>query len=258
MAEMIETERGRHGGAGAVLAALAIGMAASPASADAAMAAPVSAPATPPAIRPWFLCDSIDQPYGYAVTGGESGAPVHVLVIDKRQGSLADRNYTLGRADPGAGNIWYPLSGGKAGDVLHAINKGMIDDPATATTPLFTSVTIDGRTGSCRWMKRTLFQAFTKRRSILVRRDDDGRLVYESFNYRGGTGNILHPDGVERTNPPSLRIIGGKGGGGDYVFANRGYEYRISAGASGGSLSVVRAGKVIQREPLLVSLIGRQ
>jgi hypothetical protein len=226
-------------------------------SAGAAGAAPgVRTMIAAPQPRPgWFVCDSVDTPW--AVLVGPVAKGTSTITLDsKKDGTATTARYTVGRADPGAGQIYYALSrNGREVGNLHAVNPGMLD-PSLPPPLNFTSVSIGDRRLSCRLVNHVQLIAVTARRGVTVTREGKA-LVYRSYNF-AGAGPVEHPDGVQRTNAPSLRIAGGtrtggEGGAAGFRFANAGYTYTITlpAGTAPGTLGVTRAGRTILKEKLL-------
>ncbi|TVV73277.1 hypothetical protein [Sphingomonas solaris] len=206
----------------------------------------------------WFLCDGIDAPFVALVGKPDAAGSVRIGLLDKNRpgASVTVRSYGLGRADPGAGQVYWSLTqGGRDAGNLHAFNPGAFGDPAAVRTPPFTSMALGDSRFQCRWRANTRLIAVAARRTLLVREDAAGRLIYESFDY-AARPPIEQPDGVQRTTRASQRVTGGReagaGGATTFAFANAGYGYVITVPATGpASLAISRGGRVIQRETLL-------
>jgi hypothetical protein len=211
-----------------------------------------------PARNGWFVCDSITGPYAlFAGSGagvGGTGGTSLITLLDRRTGRFDTRSYQVGPGDPGAGQIHYSLSlGGKEVGNVHAVNPAMIDDDG-ATVPTVTSVTLGDRQLDCRWLAHTRFIGLDSRRSVVVTETPQG-LVYEAFSFKT-RGPVTNPDGVQRSNKPTLRLVDGTemtGTLSGFRFANAGYVYFIQRPKSGeaAALIVTHHGKLVQSEKLV-------
>jgi hypothetical protein len=135
----------------------------------------------PPA--PWFICDAIDAPV--LLVFEREGAVAHVAQYDKPNGALIQRtDYAIGVEDAGMGSIYTTLmqNGAEAG-TIRQINPGMLETPASAYTTPFSSVRLGEREITCRWLPRTRLMGFTGRRTIVVHEDQDGDLIYTSYDF---------------------------------------------------------------------------
>ena len=199
-----------------------------------------------------FLCDSLDRPEVLALTVPNAERRAQLVTIPKADRPPSARAVTVGRGDPGAGNIYYPLtSGGQSVGLVHAINAGILPDQ---TTPGVSSVKVDGTTHECRWAPNTRILAVTPRRTVLITgRAGQGQLRYRTFNDRARLAP-LKTASPERGTEASLDLTGGRERGGAYAFRNGGYEYRLDPKAA--TLTVARDGKAIQTEPLLAWTVG--
>lgn len=204
----------------------------------------------------WLVCDSVDSGWA-ALVGRLSASRVSAItLVAKATGAAATASYKVGPPDPGAGQIFYSLTrnGADAGN-LHAVNPGLID-PSLPEPLNFTSISIDGHELGCRLVDNIRLMAVTARRGVTVTRAN-GHLVYRSFNF-ANPGAVVNPDGVQKTNVPSLQINNGTvsyaaGGAATFRFVNGSYLYRIAlpAGTAVGRLTVVRGGRTILSERLL-------
>jgi hypothetical protein len=216
----------------------------------------------PPA---WFLCDGIDRPAAMIVGLPDAASNITIISLDKANpGHHSQASFRLGQPDPGAGQVYWPLTtgGGAEAGYLRAFNPGMIEDPASATTATFTEIKIGETTTSCRWRPGILLEALGARRSYLVTREA-GQLVYRTFNYAQAAAAQPLPDsGPARTTPPSLEIRGGTETttptGRLYVFENNSYRYTVEIGADHrGAVMVVKAGRQVAAEPFQAYTIAK-
>lgn len=175
---------------------------------------PAQTVATAPA--PWFICDATSAPM-VLVFGAQANGTTEVVQYDKPNGALVQRtSYTLGDGDGAAGSVYTPLiqNGAEAGHV-RAINAGVLETPGSEYTPVYSSVRIGARDIACRWMPRTRLMGFTGRRTIVVSEDQDGDLLYHSYDFasaaqaqpidiaengRTTTFSLEARDGAETTN----------------------------------------------------------
>lgn len=203
-------------------------------------------PAPPP---PWFICDAVDAPTVLVVSRPDARREVTILRIDK-----ADLHppvaalYVLGAEDPGAGSVTQTLSrdGAEAGFIRSA-NPGMLDKPQEATTAPVLSVKLDESSLSCRWLARTRLFGLTTGRTVLVTDADDGPML-RTFDFKDPRGRTqTNPDGAQRSNPPTLRIAGGKADGDRFTFANAGYGYVVD----GHRFAVTQGGQPTSDEPFV-------
>jgi hypothetical protein len=178
-----------------------------------------------------------------------------ITIVSRGTGKVVTRRYGVGTAEAGMSQLHYPLTlAGRAAGDLHYVQPAVLADPATARTPTFTSVTLDGRTMGCRWVANTVFTGLTARRSFLV--TEDGRqIVYRSFDV-ADEGPVVQTAGLGRSNAATLTVRGGvrsrAGTTTRFRFANRGYRYDVLVPDTGAArVSVSRGGRVIQTETLL-------
>lgn len=146
-------------------------------------------PPAPPETRaeappsPWFICDAIDAPV--LLVFNRDGATARVTQYDKPNGAVVQTTtYDIGAQEGGAGSVYTTLmqNGTEAG-AIRQINPGMLEAPASAFTAHFSSVRIGEREISCRWLPRTRLMGFTGRRTIVVHEDQDGDLIYTSYDF---------------------------------------------------------------------------
>lgn len=145
---------------------------------------PLPGPEQTAAAAPWFICDATEAPV-VLVFGARANGVTEVVQYDKPNGALVQRtSYTIGEGEGAAGSVYTALlqSGADAGHVRQ-INSGMLENPASAYTPAYSSVRIGERDIACRWMPRTRLMGFTGRRTIVVSEDQDGDLLYHSYDF---------------------------------------------------------------------------
>lgn len=144
---------------------------------------PLPAPAENAVAAPWFICDAIDAPV--LLVFERDGATARVAQYDKPNGAIIQRTeYQIGAEEGAAGSVYTTLiqNGAEAGSVRQ-INPGVLETPGAAYTPFYSSVRLDDREISCRWMPRTRLMGFTGRRTIVVSEDGDGGLMYHSYDF---------------------------------------------------------------------------
>lgn len=180
--------------------------------------APPPAPATVNAT--WFICDATNAPVILAFE--RDGTTARVAQYEKPTGAIVQRTeYTIGGEEGAMGSVYTTLlqNGAEAGAVRQ-VNPGMLETPAAAYTLPFTSVRIGERDLSCRWMPRTRLMGFTGRRTIVVSEDQDGDLLYHSYDFasaaeaqaldvsengRTTTFSLEARDGQEQVGPTDAR-----------------------------------------------------
>jgi hypothetical protein len=209
----------------------------------------------------WFVCDGIDRPVAYVATRADATGRITLTRIDKASGERTTTAYTIGRDDPGAGQIHNALiqDGREVGDI-HRFNPGMAPDGVRATTPTVTSLTLDGIATQCRWLGGTRLEGITARRGVSIVAVG-GQLTYRTFDF-ARPGPVLRPDGVQRMARPSLVITGGTGlrtpgGGREYRFAASGWRYVVAVSAAGAAeVRVMRGGRTVQRERFIAAVVA--
>jgi hypothetical protein len=206
----------------------------------------------------WFICDGTDSGRLFLVGLPNRARRLPILVLDKsrRTASSVDE-FDLGPPDPGAGQVYWPLTTRRTRDAgnLHAFNPGALGEPSNATTPTFGSIRLRSLHSSCRWVERTRLMGYSARRSFLITQAANGDLVYSTFDFRDAAkAKTLAPDGAQRTTTPSLTIAGGKETKDGLVFRNDGYVYTVEAAPPGrpprADVLVSKGGKLISAEAL--------
>ncbi len=207
-----------------------------------------------PARDGWFLCDAVDGPHALFAGKPDAKGMAVITLLDRRTGRFDTQTYQIGRGDPGAGQIHWSLGrGGQTVGDVHGFNTGMIEEGG-ATTPPIVDVRLDDKQLGCRWLAHTRFAGLDSRRSVVVTETPQG-LVYQSFDF-ARRGPATRPDGVQQSNKPTLRLLGGSeivGTRGGFRFANADYVYFIQLPRQGepATLVVTRAGRLVQTEALV-------
>ncbi|QGZ93469.1 hypothetical protein [Terricaulis silvestris] len=227
--------------------------------------APEPAERVAAAPAPWFICDAINAPV-VLMFGAQTNGTTEVVQYDKPNGALVQRTtYAIGEDDGAAGSVYTGLiqNGADAGHVRQ-INSGMLETPGSAYTPAYTSVRLGDRDLSCRWLPRTRLMGFTGRRTIVVSEDQDGDLLYHSYDF--ATAAQARPIDVSengRTTTFSLEARGGaettNANGATYAFrADIETDVVVSVGPDGrGSVEVRRHGPdPVQTEDLIAFVQG--
>lgn len=203
----------------------------------------------------WFVCsplDGIDQTVVGLPSKGRK-----LWVVQPLSGEPSDV-YKLGAPDPGAGQVYWPLSdaSGKEAGQLHAFNPGALGDPKAATTPTFTSIRINGAQWNCRWLEQTRLLGFSKRRVVEITSGPNG-LEYQTFDYRDAAkAKKVDIGSAQQSTTPSLDIKGGRVAGARMRFEANGYVFLVSASASDARVVVAHAGRTILNEPMVAWTIG--
>ncbi|MGE3142640.1 MAG: hypothetical protein AB7L65_04920 [Hyphomonadaceae bacterium] len=250
---------GRFGAAALALALAACGQ-------TAPTAAPAAPPPTPRAAAPgaapalWFLCDGVDAPAIFAVSQPDAQKQVIIREYDKRAAAqMREARYRVGDADPGAGNVYYPLTGENGTGYLRALNPDVLDDPSAAYTTPFIEIKLGERVVSCRWLERTRLEGFSTHRTFVVSEDADGDLIYRTYDFAdAGRAAPVALGGAQRTSVFSREVRGGAEDtgpeGARFSFSDKGYFYEIRLPEGGGAVATVtHAGAMVQNEPLIAA-----
>lgn len=211
----------------------------------------------------WFICDGIDTPtvseLGWPDARGQSRLSVYSKA---RAGVYSYRNYRVGRADPGAGQIYYALSTSgvvpATGAAPYAVGAFNTAGTPGAITPGIVTLNSAEVSGQCRWTENTRLLGFDKRRSLQVTETPGGQLTYQVWNYADPV-RVTNPDGVQRSTVPSLKIVGGSRSVTAtqevFTFQNAGYTYTVRVARqgrpAGASVSVSRGAAPVQQETLI-------
>ena len=202
----------------------------------------------------WIICDGLAAGRLYVVGLPNATRGVTVTTYDKTSTAApSSQDLTLGQPDPGAGQVYWPLTGTGGADAgnLHAINPGVLTSPVDAFTPTFTSAKIGAAETSCRWVARTRVMGFSARRTFLITQADDRTLTYQTFDFKDAAkAKPVEPDGAQRTSTPTLQIVGGHESAAGFSFENNGYTYQVEAGPAGASVTVLKGGQQVQQEAM--------
>ncbi|AWN24149.1 hypothetical protein DKM44_13690 [Deinococcus irradiatisoli] len=191
-----------------------------------------------------FWCDTPTRVL--AVTQpASSDLPQPVKLVEWTGPNMTWNAYQLGRADPGAGQVYHALT--PAGQptspnpayFIHSSNIENTQDPAYRMTHINEFKVPSGRFG-CRYKPQAAFLGATAHHSITVW-EYGGKVTYSSTN-KGGSGGVY--------------LTGGSHTGQEYRWTNQGYTYLLTLGEPGATLSVLRGGKVLSREPFLAYSIS--
>jgi hypothetical protein len=214
----------------------------------------------------WFFCDGIDAPVIYLFGDPPNDSQVRFIEYNKATGAtVRSLDLQVGEGDGAAGSIYTPLTnnGAEFGNVRET-NAAMLETPGAAYTQRFSSVQIEGRSVTCRWLPRTRVAAFTGRRSFVISEDADGDLIYTTYDFaRAANAQEVDLSDNGQSTGFSVEVRGGQESvrpdGSDYTFAGRdGFSYHISLKNDGtGQLQVLRNGAAVQSEPLTAYLVGQ-
>lgn len=224
-------------------------------------AAPPALP--PPAAGPWFICDGIDAPA--LLVFERDGDAIRVAEYDKPNGALVARHeFTAGPEEGAAGSAYTTLlRDGAAAGAVRALNPEMLETPGAAYTTPVSSVRLGQREISCRWLPRTRLMGFTQARSFVVAEDDDGDLIYTSFDFAdaaqqtridlSNAGRSTTFSAEARDGQEQMRLEGV-----EFRFAaTRAFTYVVTRARDGAaSLVVLRDGAEIQREIVIAAQQG--
>ncbi|GAM97690.1 hypothetical protein U91I_01317 [alpha proteobacterium U9-1i] len=158
----------------------------------------------------WFICDAIDAPTLFVFE--RDGDTVRVAEYDKPNGAIVTRHEFIAGAEEGAAGSVYTslLRDGADAGAVRALNPGMLETPGAAFTTPISSVRLDDRTVSCRWLPRTRLMGFTGRRTIVVHEDADGDLIYTSYDFaNAASAAAIELSDNARTTAFSLEVRGG-------------------------------------------------
>ncbi|MBB5364207.1 hypothetical protein [Deinococcus humi] len=194
-------------------------------------------------------CDTPGRVLAVTAPGGSGTA---VKLAQWVGGQLTIQNWQLGRPDPGAGQVYTPLTpvgqtpGPSPRFFIHSSNIENTADPRYRMTHINEYVVPAGRF-RCRYVPQATVLAATAKHTAIVW--ETGRTVTYASRNRDGTPGIQLTGGTHT----------GAAGRERYVWNNAGYRYVLEVGNSaqpGGSLSVLRSGRVLSREELLAYSIS--
>jgi hypothetical protein len=197
----------------------------------------------------WFVCDTTDAPLTLVAGEPGRGGALPMSLFPKAPHATAQRrDYRLGEADPGAGQIYYALSRGRrAVGTIHAVNPGMFDADTPVRLPAVTSVKLEDVQATCRLTPGARFQGFTARRSVVITGGARGAVGYRSYDLRPGAAGA---------DAPTLALDGGQesraGSGATFTFRSAGFAYVLAVPPEGvrapATLTVTRGPKRVQVE----------
>ncbi|WP_139806445.1 hypothetical protein [Deinococcus hopiensis] len=210
-------------------------------------------------VQPVFAwCDAPDrvlavtQPTKVAMTP----QPVTLLTWPKaKTGQLQRASWQLGPNDAGAGNVYVALT--PAGQMaaqtpasyVHLSNVQNVNDPAYRMTKVG-PFKLGNRIYDCRYEPQATFVGTTANRTVTVW-DSGKRTTYGTQNFNGTRGVLLRGDQTAygATTRESSRVTGFQR---VYLWTTPdGYTYRVEMTESGASVTVLKNGKVLRREPFL-------
>jgi len=213
------------------------------------------------------LCDALESPNIVAVTLPDAARKVQVYTYAKKQtGEYSFLSYALSVADPGAGNIYYPLTprdgqaiAVNAAYALRQVSTGVLENPSQALTPVWTSVKTREVNSSCRYEVNTRLMGFSSKRSYLITETPQGELRYQTFDFSSASAaQKVDGVGINRSSTPSLTLEGGSKQVTPteqiFRFANQGYSYTVRVARlgqpAGARVSVTSGGKTLVNEVL--------
>lgn len=156
-------------------------------------------------------------------------------------GSMSTSQVTVGAADPGAGQIYYPLkitAGSRNGQsgFLHTSNVENVQDPAYRMTHI-NEFKLGSDVYACRYVPQAAFLGSTNKRTVIVW-DAGDTITYATRNFDGSAG-VYVTDGKSSSGAAGL----------DYRFTTKdGYTYTLKASATTAFLTVSKGGKVLSSE----------
>jgi hypothetical protein len=165
----------------------------------------------------------------------------------------------VGPADPGAGQIYWPLIDDWGDDLgyIRAFNPGALTNPRDAFTPTITSMKYVDPPDSCRWLARTRMMGVSARRTVFVTQGVDGGFEYRTYDFKdAGTAKRIDLADAQQTTTPSLDIKGGSQSAGRFEFTHGGFTYDVTASPSGAAITVRRGSRPVQNEPLIAWTIA--
>lgn len=212
---------------------------------------------------PWFICDGIDTPSIFVMAKSGDNARVLVTEYSKTDGRPAWRaDFAIGQAEGAAGSVYTPLQRGQEGGQIRQINPGVLENPGSAYTPPFSSLTFGQRTITCRWLARTRFMGFDERRSFVVHEDADGDLIYTTYDFADAqAASPIDLAENSRTTGFSVEVRGGTEvsgpGGQEFRFENGDTLYLVAVPSVGpASVEVWRGDTQIQSQTMIAQQIG--
>ncbi|GAA5534246.1 hypothetical protein [Deinococcus aluminii] len=204
-------------------------------------------------VQPAFAwCDARDAVV--ALTTPQSGQAT-LAVWEKGRGHLLPPNTfpaTVGDPDPGAGQIYYPLTwkngAATVKGFLHTSNIENVQDPAYRMTHI-NEFRLSDLEHSCRYVPQAAFMGATNKRTVIVW-DNGKTATYATRNFDGTPG--VYVTGGQKRQQAEATV---------YEFKTEdGYTYQLKIApqeySGNAELSVLRQGQVIQTEPFLAYSIS--
>lgn len=223
---------------------------------------PLPEPPQTVASAPWFICDALNAPV-LLVFGAETNGVTEVAQYEKPSGAIVQRTtYTLGASEGAAGSSYRALlqNGAEVGHVRE-VNAGVLENPGSAYTPVYSSVRLGERELSCRWMPRTRFMGFTGRRTIVVSEDADGDLLYHSYDFANAAeAQQIDVSENGRTSTFSAEVRGGTEeatpNGVTFTFTSGQFAYLVESRADRTAELNVSGMRAPQREQFVTYVLG--
>ncbi|MFC4638285.1 hypothetical protein [Deinococcus hohokamensis] len=179
-------------------------------------------------------------------------------VQDKGKGQLGPVHSfpaTLGDPEPGAGQVYVPLSwkngAATVQGFLHTSNVENVNDPAYRMTHV-NEFRLSDVTHRCRYVPQAAFFGVTSKRTVIVW--ENGKTsTYATRNFDGTPGVWIQGEpmahGVITRDADSGRVVGFQRV--SLWPAPGGYRYQLEVTEEGATLKVMRNNRTLQIEPLL-------
>jgi hypothetical protein len=213
--------------------------------------------AAPPGVTR-FICDAIDAPTIVVARASADGSVTLREFDQTRAEFVADLHASTTESEGAAGSVFTTfMDGATHVATVRALNPDVLEEPSEAYTAPVADVRLGERAMTCRWLARTRLAGFTTRRSIVISEDDDGDLIYQSFDFaQADDAQRVDLDGAQRTTTISLEARGGSEETGPQGMAMRfereGYAYVVSVSEAGeAALSIEQNGAPVQSEALI-------
>lgn len=227
-----------------------------------------------PTSRPQAALTWCDAPNGVLALTADVGK-TDLLIWEKSRAELRLSRQipvTLGRPDPGAGQIYTPFTSqlalnraGQKSGLFHTSNVENVQDPAYRMTKTG-EFKLGNEVYKCRYVKDAAFMGVTNKRTVIIWEASCNepifcKMTYATRNFDGSTGVLLR-DGQKGY--ASTRTVNG----GITAFERNyrwetpdgyGYAVKILSAASGpsiSSVSVYKNGQHVSTEPFLAYSIS--
>lgn len=193
-------------------------------------------------VQSWITCDGERD---VAIISRAANNTLRMERFAKRNPNARQRvTYILGQSDAGMSSVYYPLTpvaGSNRNEYLRLTQAAVYDDARRQPASLH----LGDLETNCGRVIGVRFVGVTGRRSVYVWQEQNGRLHYESFDYRF----------AKAKQSPSAAISGGRtvktaDGRVTYTFRKNGITYRVvtSSQPPGASVSVLRGNLLLQTE----------